>query len=289
MLTPLGPHFLIKIVKQEQKDRKGKIGSILIPETHVYMGREVQAGEIVAIGPEAAMDFPDAKIGHTLLIHHFTTGKVSEGTHDGTYLIDQDETFNYYMVTTRSDSGRGNECYGVYDGSKITPHPDYIFLETEKREDPTHYDKFIDQSTTTTSSGLLVFKKWEESREDVTETNKRIQERIKSLSNIGTGITDEIKREIYDLEREMENNTKKSGKKRYEPYRVSAVNPIVDDWFNCKIKKGDTVYCLNIASRTTIEFMKTEYRVVKIGYIAFPHNYLKKAVEEFKSRSLKTA
>lgn len=288
MLTLLCPHFMIRIPRQDQKNRKTKIGSLFIPETAVYMTREIQYGEIVAISGEAHEDFPEAKIGDILLTHHFSTGKVSEGSDDGTHLIQQDDEYNYYLVTSRSYGGRGNECYGAYDPKtkKITPHSEFIFLESDKKEETTTYDKFLNQSTTTTASGLIVFKAWRESREDITEKNKKIKARVEQLSNIGNGMTQEIREEIYKLEREMEANTKRGNKKAYLPYIVSAANPKIESWFNSEVKKGDTVYCLNIASGTAIDFLGVEYRVVKIQYISFPHQFLKKAVDQYR---LKTA
>jgi hypothetical protein len=288
MLTLLCPHFLIKIPRQDQKNKKTKIGSLFIPETAVYMTREVQYGEIVAIGMEAHEDFPEAKIGDILLTHHFTSGKVSEGSDDGTHLIQQDDEYNYYLVTSRSFNGRANECYGSYDKKtkRIIPHPEFVFLESEKVQKTTSYDKFLNQSTTTTASGLIVFKAWRESREDITEKNKKIKARVQQLSNIGNGMTDEIRNEIYNLEREMEANTKRGNKKTYLPYVVAAANPKIESWFNSEVKEGETVYCLNIASGTTIEFLGVEYRIVKIQYISFPHKFLKKAVDQYR---LKTA
>jgi ferredoxin-fold anticodon binding domain-containing protein len=285
MLSPLGPYFLIRINRREQSVRKQKIGSLFLAETHVKMEREVQAGEIVDIGFEATQDFPEAKIGHILLIHYFVTGKEAEGTDDSTYHVDTDEDYNYYMVASRSINGRRNECYGVFDGESIIPHSDFIFLEAEKKEEVVPLDGFLNQNTTVSSGGLVVFKQWRETRSSVTEKNKTIQTRIKSLSNMGGGITDEIKNEIFKLEQEMLDNSARVNKKSYDPYIVVSANNKVKKWFGCEINPGDTIYVLNNAANTTIEYLGIEYRVVKIGYISFPHNFLKEAVKNYRLKS----
>lgn len=282
--SPMPAYFLIRIPRKQQKDKREKIGSIFIPFNHVHMTREFQSGEIVSIGHDAHVDFPQAKIGHELIVHHFVSGKETENEDGGRYHIYTDENYNYYTVTSSSFNGRANECYGIYDGEKIITHPEYIFLEVEKPPTDDFPDGLTNMPTMKTKSGLFLFKKWGLTRKEITEKNKVIKERINSLANIGA-MTDEIRFEIEKLEGEMTENSKQGNKREYRPYVIAASNQIINDWFGYQIKNGDVVYCLNIAAETTIEHLGKQYRVVKIGYISFPHAYLRKAIDKFESKS----
>ena len=287
-MKPMPPFFFIRIPKKEQVARREKLGSLYLPFNKIYMTRERQYGEIIAIGADAAREFPEAKIGMILIHHHFVTGKEMEGTEDNTHLFHEDKTYKYYTVTAFSINGRANETYGVYDGHKIITHPTFIFLEPDKPAvNNLSPDQFISSATKKEKSGLILFKNWNDDR-------KTIYDRIEFLKNEITQLcktppSDILNKLIESKEREMEALAKKMNKPRYEEYTVAASNPLIEKWFNTKINSGDKIYCLNIASKTTIEFMGKEYRVVKITYIGFPHNFLKKAIRLHERKKLKTA
>ncbi len=287
-LKPLPPYFLIRIPKKEQKERMDKIGSIYIPYNHVFMTRGMQFGEIMAIGADARSQFPEARIGHILLVHHFIEGKQTEDADHGEHLIHEDDRFNYYAVTAASFNGKANETYGVYDGEKIVTHPEFIFLDAEQPpvNDLTP-DQFIDKATKKIKSGLIVFKEWKEDRKTIKDRIDFLKNEIEQLCK--TKPTPELNKAIEGKEREMAALGKKMNQKKYEQYTVAASNPLINEWFGSEIKTGDKIYCLNIASKTTIEFMGKEYRVVKTTYVGFPHNYLKKAIKSYQKRRLQPA
>lgn len=113
-LRPMPPYFLVKI----KRDDKPKEGTIIVPDTIRYMAYNTQCGEITAIGEQAAKYFPEAKIGMTLLIHHFVQAE-SDAEARLNHLVHSDDTFNYYVVTAyeyQSGSYSKNcETYGVWD------------------------------------------------------------------------------------------------------------------------------------------------------------------------------
>lgn len=281
-LRPMPPFFIVRVPRKDIIDKREKIGNLYFPPSFVFMTRECQASQIVAIGDDAGAIFPEAKIGNILLHHHFVTGKEKENADEGRYHIATDDSFNYYSVTVDSHEGRGNETYGIFNGKEIIPHREFIFLEKEKNSDVP--EQFKNQTLRKSNGGLFIFNSYKESRAEFTEKNKRLQDRVKSLANLGEP-TPEIMREIEKLEREMMDNSRKVNKKSYDPFTIAATNKILEDWFGCPVNNGDTVYCLNIAAETTIDYMKKEYRVAKIQYIACPHNFLKSAIDQYRLKS----
>src|ERR1700749_1621609 len=96
-LRPHKAYFLVKINKQEQKDRVEKTDSgIYLAPNYVWLTRCMQNAEIVAIGDFAHKSFPEARVGDTLIIHHFIEGDDETPTE---YLVDSDETYNYYVCS----------------------------------------------------------------------------------------------------------------------------------------------------------------------------------------------
>lgn len=280
---PMPPFFIVRVPRKDIKDKREKIGNLYFPPSFVFMTRECQASQIVAIGDDAGSIFPEAKIGNILLHHHFVTGKEKENADEGRYHIATDDTFNYYSVTVESHEGRGNETYGIFNGKEIIPHRDFIFLEKEKNNDIP--EQFKNQTLRKSGGGLFLFNSYKETRAELTEKNKRLQNRVMSLVKLGEP-TPEIKREIENLEAEMMENSKKVNRRSYDPFIVAATNRRLEDWFGCTVNNGDVVYVLNIAAETTIDYMKKEYRVVKIHYVGCPHTFFKKAIDQYK---LKTA
>lgn len=288
-LQPSPPYFYIRIPKQEQTERKEKIGSIYIPPTHVFMGRGVQHGEIVAIGEDAHDTFPAAKVGDLLIVHHFCEGKEAEGTDDKKYHIQSDERYNYYLVTCFSYNGRGNETYGVWNGKEVIPHPDYIFLEDDapvERLSPEELHlKGMQQK-----GSLFLFNNWKESREEKTKKMQQLKFEVQELARtVKTDeygreyMPDEVKMAIENKEQEMKVLGRDSQKKEFLPYKVAWPNETLSEAFDEEIKNGDTVYARNDASQTKIEFNKVSYRVVKINYIGATQKWLKSSLVKFRN------
>lgn len=261
---PASPYFLIKISRKEQRNKRNKIGSILIPETETYMMYNAQAGEIVGIGQRAHEYFPEAKIGDILLIHHFCEGE-SETESRLDHLVHQDEDYNYYVVAAFDYGRKGNETYGVWDGEKIIPNKDYIFLEVPAKDDPKSPDEYINSALSKSSGGLLVFSNWTESRETKAEKMQRLKREIQELSKSGAQ-KPHIAEGIKVKEAELERLSLDINNKSYQQYTVAAFNPELKESLP-EIEIGALVYVLNIAAQTEIDFMGKKYIVTKINYI----------------------
>jgi hypothetical protein len=272
MLKPYKPYFLIKVPKQTQSERRQKIGSLFIPPNFVWMRRNLQMGEIVGIGEGAAKYFPEAQIGHIAIVHHFIEGQAynNESTN---YLVDTDDTHNYYVVTAYDYEGRRNETYGVWDGTTIIPNKDFVFLEVETEETTDVPELVIESNMAGESSiipnipmmvsesGLIIPKPKKKTREELTLEMGANTERIKQLSNIRRMSAD-VEKEILRLEKENNQLSRLINKQEYLPFKIAFANPSFD------ATSGDTVYSLNIASHTKVEFMSKEYILTNVSYIA---------------------
>lgn len=268
MVRPAKPYFLVRIAKKEQKERLQKTGMFYNP-VEVFMKRNMQSGEIVAIGEKAKEVFPEAKEGNILIFHHFVEGD-TESRKDS--LVFEDEDFNYYVISSYMQNGKDTECYGVWDGHKITPHPDYIILQSAPPVKELPKDDFINQALREVSipgsnSTLFLFNEYNVTREDKLETLSRLKREVMELSK--SRMTKEISHAIQDKEHEMEAISQEINKTTYKPYTIAYVNKIVSEWFDRPVKSDDTIYCLNAACQTEVEFMDKTYIMCESKYIGF--------------------
>lgn len=244
-MTPHAPYFIIKIPRK----RKEKIGTFFIPEVERYMGHNYQHGEIVGIGEGAAKHFPEAKVGHTLLVHHLVENMNEEEARED-HLVDQDDDYNYYVVTAYEYAGKNIEAYGVWDGEKIIPNKDYIFLVPNN--DPSE----LKQS----DSGLFIFNNWKETREDLERKQAQIKDQSENLAKSNPQ-KEHIAKGIAEMEREMSNISVKINKREYLPFKIAAYNPELSE------QAIETAYVYNIAAHTEISFMGKTYIVAMSKHI----------------------
>jgi|ERR1700722_4329321 len=272
---PSAPYFYIRIPKKEQLARMQKIGSIFLPPNEVHFTRGMQWGEIVGIGEDAHDYFPEAKKGHVILIHWFVEADGKEDKDNKNHFIKEDEKFKYYVVSAFSYNGKNNETYGVWDGEKIIPNKDYIFLEIEPElSDMDNMEFSLDGLSgfvtnmpfTVSKGGLIIPKKWKPSRQQQYKKLEELKAQVAQLSKSNPNLP-HVAQGIERIEREMNGINKSLYQKRIEPYKVAAFNPQKNEYIESahgeKIEVGDEVYMLNVACDTTIEFLKKEYIVAK--------------------------
>lgn len=257
---PLPNYIIVKINKEDQSKRKDKIGSLYLHFQEVYMQRNMQNGEIVAIGEESKNIFPKAKEGDTVLFHHFV-----EGDADKSNLLFSDDTFNYYFVTTSDINGHRNETYGIFDGNNIIPHPDFVFIKKEEKKDVESEEDYVEQNTTQVGS-LILFTNWTESREDKEAKASQLMTEIKNQSK-GKNMSDSTKRALNIKQAEAEQITANLNHKEYKPFEV--------EYYNESIKKSVTtledkkfVYALSIAAQTELFFNDKNYYIISTKFCA---------------------
>lgn len=271
-LTPLPPYFLVKLPRKKRDSG----GRIIIPDTIKHMAYNLQCGEIVGIGTKAAEYFPEAKIGMTLIFHHFVEDENEQAARVD-HLIYQEDDYNYYVVTAFECYGKNVETYGVWDGENIIPNKDYIFLHLPEKQksdiDLDSLEKEIgfkpDIPMEVSSGGLLVFKGWEDSRERKEEKQAELKKEVEELSKSGNHKLS-TKQGVLQREWEMEAISRDINKKSYIPFKPAFYNDVLMTHFEHKdkIDEDDFIYVLNMAAATTLKFKETEYIVARTKYIA---------------------
>lgn len=298
-VMPLPAYFLIKIGKVEQRDKKEKEGSLYFPTQYAYMRRELQFGEIIAIGKDAAEFFPEASVGDLLLVHHFTSGKVTDKGHSF-YIIHEDDEFKYYAVNAFEIPGERQLAYGCYSNGKLIPTPDHIFLEIPKEKTGIELRE----------SGVYSVTERKKTRTEWQEIIKKNFARIRSLSrnipydqreydrsnkSIMKGALDELKL----LEAENKRITAMLNKKKYDLFKVVAFNEswlvglcglIYDNTETLEsVCEGDEVYMLDIACLTTVQAFGKEFIVAEVKYFAGSKRLLEYAVKHYNAAGAKVA
>lgn len=275
MLKPMPAYFLVRVPRQEQSDRKNKIGSLFLHPNYVYMTRGMQCGQIIGIGSTAIEMLPEARVGQMLLFHHFVESNEKQ------QCVGQDPNFNYYVVTALSHNGQNNQSYGIFDGKEIIPHSDYLFLECVPKASS---GLTLDERLEKNASGIFVFKEWRVDREGLREQMEEIKRQIDSLTKAGMRMTDQVAAVIRGKEEEMNRISKLLIQKSYQLYRLTAASRTwldqVGEEFGCPIDKGDQVYMLNIACDTKMEFHDKEYIVAKSMHFGAPEKWVTEAMRK---------
>lgn len=267
--------IVVSINKVKQKEKKEKIGSLYVVTNEKDESRNMQQGEVVGFGSNLNHLFPQAKIGHTAILHWLVESR------QRSYKIFEDENNNYYQVTACEFNGRANELYGVWDGEKIIPNPEYIFLEKEKDT----------RELKESESGILLYENWTETRKDKEDKMATINAEIQSLTK--TKMSNQLAGGIREKEAELAKISNDINKQRIQFYKVAAINPdVAEEIENCfghEFKIGDKVGFLNLATQTTVEFMGTEYIVALCNHLKCSEKWAKDAVTSHKKAAVETA
>lgn len=264
---PLRPHkayFLVKINKEEQKNRREKTNSgIYLAPNYVWMTRCMQNAEIVAIGEFAHKSFPEAKIGDTLLMHHFIEG--GDEDQGDNFLVDSDEKFNYYVCAGYCLPGERVLTYGIWTGEKLISHPAWVFLETEPAPLELSLQEVINEKTELNAGGIVVFKNWKETREDKENKMAALKDQITVLAK-----WPQNKEVVYGYQQEINRLSKELNTWYQTAYTVAGT---ISSTFESSypIYPTNIIFLRSLVAQTKIEFMNKEYRVAPSEEIAAIH------------------
>lgn len=264
--------FLVKINKQDQKNFKQKISSnspFFMPISQTHNTRNMEHGEIVQIGDwmKGTSDFEvyekgrgiygweSCEVGMTLIFHHTIEQHVTDKDSKAQYWLFEDGTHNYYIVD-------GINIRGFYDGEKIVPHPNFVFLKNVPAfESDGELDAATGNKLVKSKGGILLIAKWDESASNISQKSERIKEQIESLAK--STRTDEIQRKMESLEEERNQLNRSAQKKRYLPYRLAHFNRKLERDFGKKLVDNDILFCFNKACLYICNFQdKAEYSYI---------------------------
>lgn len=240
-------YFLVRINRKEQanfQEHFSKDSVLYMPIANRGNSRNMEHGEIVQIGQRMHHIFENARIGDILIFDW-----IIESPQDQTrksYFCYRDDTYNYYAVDESS-------IKGLYRDGAITPYKTFVFLKNI----PAFPD---DHKFEVTAAGILVFKNWKESPEDVAHKVEHIKKHIQSLAK--STRTPEIQKEMERMTREMHAMNKVLSKKATLPYRLAYSNNIADRNFGFKLKEDDILYCDNWACRFITNFKDKDYSYI---------------------------
>lgn len=266
--------FLVRINKLEQmvfKSRVSKTSLFYMPLAHIHNTRNMECGEIVQIGEDVqgTDDFAEYSNGHgiygwekcevgmTLIFHHTIESPVSNMGKEKDvkqYFLFEDEVYNYYAVDNIN-------VRGFYDGKKVTPHPNFVFLKNlpcfeAEGEVDTHTGNKIKKS----SGGLFLITNWEDNPSNIAQKSQAIKEHIESLAK--STRTPEIQKQMEIMEQERIDLNRKAQKRMYLPYRVAHSNRQVDRNFGRKVLEDSVLYCFNKACLYVSNFKDKEYNYI---------------------------
>lgn len=264
-LVPRPDFFIVSINKKAQLEKKEKEGSLYVVIDSKNESRNMQSGTIVAKGTNTDLYFPQAQIGHTLLLHWMVESKQKDNK------FYEDDINNYYHVTATECNGRPNESYGIVTEDGIIPHPDYILLEKE-----------IDsREMKQVESGLFLFENWQETRTEKEQKMAKINEEIQHLTK--TKMNEQLKDGISNKEKELATLSKDINKSKVQFYKVAAINPLfnelIAEGFGEKIKTGEQAGMLNQACQTTLDIDGKEYIIALTKHFWCPYKWCRDAVK----------
>lgn len=157
-------YILVRVNGYLQKDKRSRIGSILLHQNYIHMERNLQFGTIEQIGSNAAKQYPMARVGYEVTFHH-----TIEDADDRLLEVDaiNSDKLLYLVASATSVKQQNFEIYGFFspDGELIPSphyvwmHPDvkpikrklaseYLHLETDMDgswDDPDRIDKIIEE------------------------------------------------------------------------------------------------------------------------------------------------
>ena len=253
----LPQYFLVRINKGKQKAAKEKVSAsspFFMPINSVFNSRNMEYGEIMQIGDRVKeiYGWEGCSIGNTLIFHH--TIETPQEKTAKRYFLYEDEEYNYYVVDEIN-------VRGYYDGEKIVPHPNFVFLKNIPAfPSSDQIDEFTGNKIKKTDGGIFMVTSWKDSPQDVAQRSEKIKQRIESLTK--STRTPEIQAELERLEGERQQINRKAQKKEYLPYRVAAVNKKLCRDFGRKVGEDSILYVFNRAALYITNFQNKEYTYI---------------------------
>lgn len=249
-------YFLVRINKNEQRENGEKISKdspFFIPVSQVFNSRNMEHGEIVDIGDKMKdiYGWEGCKPGHTLIFHH--TIETPQEKTAKRYFLYEDSVYNYYVVDEMN-------VRGFYDGEKIVPHPNFVFLKNIPAF-PNMDD--VDAATgnkVKKEGSIFLITNWEDSSQNIAQRSEKIKIRQEELAK--NKRTPEIQLELERLQKEREQLNRKAQRKEYLPYRVAAANEYLCRDFGRHIGEDDVLFVFNKAAMYISNFKDKEYSYI---------------------------
>ena len=256
MMRIMPNYFMVRINKEEQAAHKLKVNKdspFFIPVGLTFNSRNMEHGEIVQVGERMKNIYGwDVKCGDTLIFHYSIEAPQEKS--GKRYFLYEDETYSYYAVDEAN-------VKGYYDGVKIVPHPNFVFLKNVPAfSNMDEVDEVTGNKVKKTEGGIFLVTSWDDSPQDIAQKSEKIKSRIDSLAKMKR--TPEIQRELEGLQAQRELLNRKSQKHEFLPYRVAAVNEKLNRDFGVKLSPDSILFCYNKAALYISNFQLEEYKYI---------------------------
>lgn len=263
-------YFLVRISKEEQNECKQKIAKgspFFMPAGLRFNSRNMEYGDILQIGEDVAKieGWEGCQPGHILCFHH--TVEDTSSTAIRHYFLYDDDEYNYYAVDEVN-------VRGYYDGEKVVPHPNFIFLKNIPCfESEGEVDSNTGNKIQKTEGGLLLITNWDENPSMIRQRSEKIKEHIESLSK--SNRTPEIQLAMESMEEERKKLNRLAQRRLFLPYRIAWSNVRVNKKFGRTLVDGDVIYCYNKACLYISNFQIEPYAYIicPIQHIGFIQTY----------------
>lgn len=245
---------MVKINKEAQRKTKERLSNdspFFIPIGSIHNSRNMEHGEIVQIGEgmKNIYGWEGCQVGHTLIFHYSIESPQEKS--GKRYFLYEDENFNYYAVDEPN-------VRGYYDGVKINPHPNFVFLKNIPAfPNGDEIDEATGNKVKKSAGGIFMVSNWNDSPQDIAQRSQKIKEKIESLTK--SKRTPEVQKSLEDMEAERQALNRKAQKHEFLPYRVEAANKKLERDFGRYVGEDDVLYCYNKAALYVSNFKNKEY------------------------------
>lgn len=238
-------YFLVEIDKEAQNQKRGKVGSIEIPENYQDMAYNLQYGTVVEIGPKAAKQFPEVCVGDILIFHHHVEYKPrTEGDHNYNdhHLIETLENNNELRIVNIS-----REVFGVMklETQEIIPFKNMVFC----------HEHFKQADFQLTAGGIYISDAWEESMEAMNEKledlkqqaiNLQSSSQFKDVANNKDAVN-QLHNSIMAINKEREELSRKINQEKYMELTLLFINPETCKEWGYDMQPGDKIFAHSFA------------------------------------------
>lgn len=239
-----------------------------IPDSMQDMRFNLQFGEIVCIGDNAAKNFPEAEMGDNLIVHHAVEYKekaTGDKNWNDWHLIEANEHFEYRMAHSQK------EVMGVWkiketDMAKaIVPYHTYVFCHHAFKKSEFQF-----------KNGIWVPDGWVKSSDDLNAELEELKAQIIELntssvmqerqSEKNADKQREIKTAIDNINLQRRDITKQLHRKHLVECRIIFINKNTNEFYKSDLVPGDTVMT-DYYTLYPLDIFGTHYSLVRADQI----------------------
>lgn len=264
--------LLVAVNRQAQKEKREKLGSLIIAETQKYMQYNLQLGTVVMIGKKLKEFFPLTQEGDQVFFHHSVEGSLmnygEEGSEkisptDENVLWDADPDWRYYTMSQ-------DLVYGFISArtGEVLMHPEKTLALPLASES--------DDRKLVKKGKLYLFKNYMQTREAVEEKLATLKRECETHAPSPTDPPERYalkEKRVKDLMREMDILTRWLNTKRAVGFSPAFVHPDVKRDFGIDLN-GDWEVYYEIIGGNKVEAKVTSIQIKGMNFYILYNKYI---------------